>query len=135
MISGLVAVLGRHFIEIVKLRAYAAAFFAAAAASLLFTLVFVLVSIRHWIVVRFGSEYPDLWLAFAFLVLAVAMVALGLYLQRKDPQTRPAIDLALLAGPSAARLAVRRLNPRVVVIGAILIGGLMIGRRLGRGSN
>ncbi len=60
MLGGLIAVLGRHLIEVIKLKAYAVALYAAAAVSLLFAFVFALVSLRHWIVMTFNASYPDL---------------------------------------------------------------------------
>ena len=130
MIGGLIAILGRHFVEIIKLKAYAIAFYAAAAVSLLFAFVFALVSLRHWIVITFASNYPDLWIAAGFIVIAAAMVGGAIYMQRKEPPTKPAADLALLAGPPAAKFAVRRLSPRTIAVGIVLIAGLVVGRRM-----
>lgn len=134
MIGGLVAVLGRHFLEIVKLRAYAVAAYVAAAASLLFAFVFALVALRQWLF-RLGYENPDVGIAIGFVVLAAIAVAVGVYVRSLDPPTRPATDLALLAGPPAARFAVRRLSPRAIAIGVVLLGGLMVGRRMARGRD
>jgi len=130
MIGGLIAILGRHFVEIIKLKAYAIAFYAAAAVSLLFAFVFALVSLRHWIVITFASNYPDLWIAAGFIVIAAAMVGVAMYMQRKEPPTKPVADLALLAGPPAAKFAVRRLSPRTIAVGIVLIAGLVVGRRM-----
>ena len=130
MISGLIAILGRHFVEIIKLKAYAIAFYAGAAVSLLFAFVFALVSLRHWIVVTFASNYPDLWIAAGFIVITAAMAGLAAYMQRREPTTKPAADLALLAGPPIAKFAVRRLSPRTIAVGIVLIAGLVVGRRI-----
>jgi hypothetical protein len=130
MIAGLVAVLGRYLAEVIKLKAYAVALYAAAAASLAVAFVFVLVSVRHWIVVTYGSNYPDLWLALAFVVITAILAGSAVYMQRKEPTNKPAADLALLAGPPAAKFAMRRLRPRTVAVGVVLIAGLVIGRRM-----
>ena len=134
MISGLIAILGRHFVEIIKLKAYAIAFYAGAAVSLLFAFVFALVSLRHWIVMTFAASYPDLWIAAGFILIAAAMVGVAMYMQRKEPPTNPALDLALLAGPPAAKFAVRRLSPGAIAVGIVLIAGLVVGRRMTRRS-
>ena len=134
MIGGLFAVLGRHVIEIVKLRAYAAVAYVAAAVALLFALVFALVALRQWMY-ALGFAYPDMWIALAFLVLAVVAVGLAAWFQRREPPTKPAADLAFLAGPPAAKFALRRLSPRALAVGAVLLGGLLIGRRLSRGQD
>ena len=107
MIGGLVTVLVGHLVETAKLKAYAAALYAAAAASLLFAFVFALGSLRHWIAVRYGSEYPDLWIAAGFVVLAIPFVGFGIWMQSQKPKPHPAASIALLAGPPAARLAMR----------------------------
>jgi hypothetical protein len=130
MIGGLIAILGRRFVEIIKLKAYAIAFYAAAAVSLLFAFVFALVSLRHWIVVTFAANYPDLWIATGFFVIAAAMVGLAVYIQRKEAPSSPAADLALLAGPPVAKFAIRRLSPGAIAVGIVLIAGLVVGRRM-----
>jgi len=135
MISGLIAILGRHFVEIIKLKAYAIAFYAGAAVSLLFAFVFALVSLRHWIVITFAASYPDLWIAAGFVVITAALVGLAMYMQRREPPTKPAMDLALLAGPPAATFAFRRLRPRTVAVGIVLIAGLLVGRRITQRSS
>jgi uncharacterized membrane protein YfcA len=133
MIGGLVTLLAGHLIETAKLRAYAAAFYAAAGASLLFAFVFALVALRHWIVLTYGANYPDLWIAAGFVVIAIPFIGLGVWMQQRKPKTHPAASIALLAAPVAARLAVRgagRLSPRIIAVGVVLIAGLAVGRRL-----
>jgi hypothetical protein len=130
MIGGLIAVLGRHFIEIVKLKTYAIACYAVAAVSLLYAVAFGLVGLRNWIAVAYSSAYPDIWVALLMIAVTAILVGGGVYLQRKEPPTKPAADLALLAGPPVARFAVRRLSPRTIAVGVVLIAGLVIGRRL-----
>ena len=132
MIGGLFAVLGRHFVEVVKLRAYGVAAYFAAAVALLFAFVFALVALRQWMYAA-GYAYPDLWIAVGFLVLAMIAVALAAWLQRRDPPSRPVADLALLAGPPAAKFAIKRVSPRTVAVGVVLLAGLMLGRRLVKG--
>ena len=127
-----VSVLAGHLIERVKLKAYAFALYAGAAVSLLFAFVFALVSLRHWIVVTYSSQYPDLWIALAFVVIALVVVGIGLYLQRKQPEGNPALDVALLAGPPAFKIASRRLSARTVAVGVVLVAGLALGRRIAR---
>ena len=41
-------------------------------------------------------------------------------------------DIALIAGPPAIRIAARGMNARVVAIGAVLIAGVIVGRKLTR---
>jgi hypothetical protein len=130
MIGGLVTVLAGHLIETAKLKAYAIAFYAGAGASLLIALVFALVGLRHWIAVTYLSQYPDLWIALGFVVITGLLIGIGVYWQKQKPKTNPAMDIALLAGPSAARIAFRNLSPRVVAVGVVLIVGLFVGRRM-----
>jgi hypothetical protein len=130
MIGGLVTVLVGHLVETAKLRAYAAALYAAAAASLLFAFIFALGSLRHWIAVRYGSEYPDLWIAAGFVVLAIPFVGFGIWMQNQRPKRHPAASIALLAGPPAARLAARAVGPRMVAVGVVLIASLIVGRSI-----
>jgi len=134
MIGGLVSVLGRHLIETLKLKAYAVALYAAAGVSLLFALVFALVSLRHWIVVTFNASYPDMWIAAGWIVIMAILIGLAMYMQRKEPPTKPAADLALLAGPPAAKFAIRRVSPRTLAVGVVLIAGLVLGRRMAQRS-
>jgi hypothetical protein len=129
MMGRLVTALAGPLIETVKLRAYAAALFCAAAASLLFALVFGLVAVRHWIVVTFNSQYPDLWMALAFVVIALPLIAVGLSLHSQKPKANPTLDLALLAGPPALRLVSRKISPQAVAIGVVLVAGVALGRR------
>lgn len=130
MLGGLVTVLAGHFIEKAKLKAYAVALYAAAAASLLFASIFALVALRHWIAVHFGSQYPDLWIALGFVIIAAPLIGFGIYLAQSKPKTNPGLDIALLAGPPAVRLAARRLSPRTVGVGVVLVAGLLLGRRM-----
>ena len=130
MIGGLVTILVGHLVETAKLRAYAAALYGAAAASLLFAFIFSLGSLRHWIAVRYGSEYPDLWIAAGFVVLAIPFVGFGIWMQNQRPKRHPAASIALLAGPPAARLAARTVGPRMIAVGVILIASLVLGRSL-----
>jgi hypothetical protein len=129
MLGGLVTVLAGHLIETAKLKAYALALYAAAAASLLFASIFGLVALRHWIEIAYATAYPDLWIALAFVVIAVPLIGVGLYLQQQKPKTNPAIDIALLTAPSVLRLASRKISARAVVIGVVLVGGVALGRR------
>src|SRR5277367_3377457 len=136
MLGGLVTVLVGHLVETAKLRAYAAALYSAAAASLLFAFIFALGSLRHWIAVRYGSEYPDLWIAAGFVVLAIPFVGFGIWMQGQRPKPHPAASIAMIAGPSAARLAVRTVGPRMIAVGVVLIASLVVGRSLsGRRDN
>src|SRR5580658_8521639 len=130
MIGGLVTVLVGHLIETAKLRAYAATLYAAAAASLLFAFIYALGSLRHWIAVRYGSEYPDLWIAAGFVVLAIPFLGFGIWMQNQKPKRHPAASIALLAGPPAARLAARTVGPRMVAVGVVLIASLIVGRSI-----
>ncbi len=129
MIGGLVTVLAGHLIETAKLKAYAVALYVAAAASLLFASIFGLVALRNWIAVTYGTAYPDLWIALAFVVIAIPLTGVGLYFQQQKPKANPAIDIALLTAPSLLRLASRRISARAVVIGVVLVGGVALGRR------
>ena len=130
MIGGLFTVLAGHLVETVKLKAYAAALFAAAALGLLFAAVFGLVALRHWLMVAYGLTYPELWIALAFLVVALGLTGGGLYMQKRKPKTHPAADLALLAAPPTLKLAARNFNARTVGVGVVLVAGVLIGRRL-----
>ena len=134
MMGGLVAVLTGHLVETLKIKAYAVALYVAAAASLLFAFVFGLVSLRHWIVVTYASQYPDLWIALGFVVLAAILVGVGVWLYQQKPKTQPLADIAFIAGPPAAKLVGRRLNARAVAVGVVLIAGLLVGRRMSRGA-
>jgi hypothetical protein len=130
MLGGLVAVLGRHLVEVIKLKAYVVALYVAAAASLLFALVFALVSLSHWIAVYYHTDYPDLWIALGFVVITAILAGFAIYMQRREPPTKPMADLAFIAGPPAAKFAMRRLSPRTVAVGLVLVAGLVLGRRL-----
>ena len=92
--------------------------------------MFALVALRHWIAVTYASQYPDLWIALAFVVVALVVIAIAMYLQNKKPEGNPAATMALLAAPPAFRLASRRINARTVAVGVVLIAGLALGRRL-----
>lgn len=132
MIAGLAAVLAGHLAELAKLKAYAAALYAGAAASLLFALGFALVGLRHWIALTYGAQYPELWIALGLVIVAAPVAGFGLYMQRRRPKTHPVADIALIAGPPALRLAASRINARVIVIAAALVAGVVVGRRLTR---
>lgn len=138
MIGGLVSVLAGHLIQKAKLRAYAFALYAGAGASLLFALVFALVALRHWIAITYDSQYPDLWIALLFVLLAGICVGVGLILRYRKPKSNPVADVALIAGPTlmgAAARSARRMSPRTVGVGVVLLGGLMLGRSLMRSFN
>ena len=79
------------------------------------------------------SQYPDLWIALGMAVIAAVLIGVGVYWQKREPKTNPAVDIALLAGPSAARLAFRTMSPRVIAVGVVLVAGLFVGRRLTSG--
>lgn len=130
MIGGLISVLGRHLIEVIKLKAYAVALYVAAGMSLLFALGFALVALRNWIAYHFSSAYPDMWVAFLMVVITAILAGVGVYMQRKEPPTKPVADIAFLAAPPAARFAFRSLSPRTIVVGVVLVAGLALGRRL-----
>ncbi len=131
MLGGLVTVLAGHLIQKAKLRAYAFALYAGAAASLLFAAVFALVALRHWIAVTYDTQYPDLWIALIFVIVAAVFGGVGYYFHIRKPKTNPAADIAILAAPSALKLAgrgARKISPRAVGIGIVLIGALAMGR-------
>jgi hypothetical protein len=131
MLGGLVTVLAGHLIQKAKLRAYAFALYAGAAASLLVAAVFALVALRHWIAVTYDTQYPDLWIALIFVIVAAVFGGVGYYFHIRKPKTNPAADIAILAAPSALKLAgrgARKISPRAVGIGIVLIGALAMGR-------
>jgi len=130
MIGGLFTVFAGHLVESAKLKAYAAAFYAAAAMGLLFASIFGLVALRHWLAVTYGLRYPELWIALGFVIVALALTAAGLYMQKRKPKTNPAADLALLAAPPAFKLAARNLNSRTVGVVVVLVAGVLLGRRI-----
>jgi hypothetical protein len=134
MIGGLISVLGRHLVEVIKLKAYAVALYAAAGLSLLFALGFALVALRNWFAYDLQWPDPDLWVALFMVVITAILAGVGVMMQRRQPQTQPAADIALLAGPPAASFAFRRLSPRTVAVGVVLIAGLFLGRRLSHRS-
>ena len=136
MLGGLVSVFAGHLIEKAKLRAIAFALYAGAGVSLLFAFVFAIVALRHWIAVAYGSEYPDLWIALLFVIITAILAGVGVALQYRKPKTNPLADVAILAGPSllmATARSARRMSPRSVGVGAVLIGGLVLGRTLMKG--
>ena len=136
MLGGLVTVLAGRFIETAKLRALAFALYAGAGASLLFALVFALVALRHWIAITYGSEYPDLWIALLFLVFVAILGGVGAMFQYRKPKTNAVADVALIAGPTllgAAARSARRVSPRTMGVGVVLLGGLLLGRSLIKG--
>ena len=132
MFAGLTAILAGHLAELAKLKAYAAALYAGAAAVLLYALAFALVGFRNWLLVAYRVEYPELWIALGLLVVAAPFAGSGLYMQRRRPKTRPATEIALVVGPPAVRFAVSKLDARVIAIGFVLIAGVVVGRRLSR---
>jgi TRAP-type C4-dicarboxylate transport system permease small subunit len=132
MVSGLAAILFGHIAELVKLRGYAAALYASAVVILLFALGFALVGVGRWLTIAYGVDYPQLWIALGLVVVAVPFIGFGLALQTRRPKTRPATDIAMIAGPAALSLAARKLDARVLGIGALLIAGVVLGRRLTR---
>lgn len=128
--GGLVSVLAGHLVARVKLKAYAFALYAGAAICLLFAFVFAVVALRNWIAVTFPSQYADLWIALIFVVIALVVGGIGFAMQKRKPPGNPALDVALTAAPAAMRLASRRLRPRTVAVGVVLVAGLAIGRRI-----
>jgi hypothetical protein len=132
MLAGVAAVLAGHLAEIVRLRSLAAALYAGAAAILLFAFGFALTALSRFIAVTYGAEYPELWIALGLVVLAAPFAGFGLHMQRRRPRSRPATEIALIAGPPAARLLARRLDAPLLAVGAVLIAGVVVGRRLRR---
>jgi uncharacterized membrane protein YfcA len=127
--KGLFAVLIGHLAELAKLRAYAAALFAAAAGSLLFAIIFGLVALHNWLF-ALHVGYPDLWIALGFIVVTLICGGLGVWMWRQRPKRHPVATIAVVAAPPAARLAMRAVSPGMMVVGAVLIIGLIAGRRL-----
>ena len=128
--GGLVTLLFGHLIDSLKRKAIAIGLFAGAGVGLLFAFIFALVSLRHWIVVEFGSQYPDLWIALGFIVLAVILIGIGSYIASQRPKSNPGAAMALLAAPPAFKLATRMVSPRLVAVGVVLAAGLLVGRRI-----
>ena len=128
MLGGLVTIIAGHLIQTAKLRAVALALFVAAAASLLFAFVFALIALRHWIAVTYDTQYPDLWIASGFVVLAIPLGLAGYSFYGRKPKTNPVAAVAMIAGPSLLAAASRRISPRAVGIGVLLVGAFALGR-------
>ncbi len=130
MLGGIITVIAGHLIQTAKLRAVAVALYGAAAASLLFAFLFALIALRHWIAITYDSQYPDLWIASGFVVLAIPLGLGGYAFHTRKPKSNPVADVALIAGPSLLAAAARRISPRAVGIGIVLVGALALGRSL-----
>ena len=88
--------------------------------------MFALVALRHWIAVTFNSAISRPVDRADFVVIALPLHRRSAFcLQSRKPKANPALDMALLAGPPVLRFASRRLSPRTVAVGVVLVAGLV----------
>ena len=132
MLAALLAVLTGEVQATIHRKSVVAAVYAVALAVLMFAIGFGLVALRDWLRVVLDTPYANLFVAGGLLLIAI-IVAIAGSLTNRAPRKSPIVPaMALIAGPAAAKVAVRALSPQMIVTGAVILGGVLLGRSLAR---
>jgi apolipoprotein N-acyltransferase len=96
-------------------------------------LVFCLIALHSWLMLRATPIEASLIIAAGLLTASVALLAAAAFARRSRKNSSGMASTAIVAAPIAMRLIGRRLDFRTVGIAGVLALGAIVGRQLGRG--
>lgn len=132
MLAALLAVLTGEVQATIHRKTVVAAVYAVALAILMFAIGFGLVALRDWLTIALDTPYANLIVAGGLFVVAIAVAIAGSLVNRAPRKSPMMPAMAIVAAPAAARVAVRALSPQIIVTGAVILGGLLLGRNLAK---
>ncbi len=94
--------------------------------------IFGLIAAQSWLLTTMSPIAANLIIAAILLVLALIIGAVGSYIANSQPKSEPVAAAAIIAAPMAARVLAKNANFGTIVLGAVLAGGLIIGRKMGK---
>jgi hypothetical protein len=96
-------------------------------------LVFCLIALHSWLLLRVTPIEASLIIAAGLLTASVALLAAAAFARRSRKSSSGLTSTAIVAAPIALRIIGRRLDFRTVGIAGVLALGAIVGRQLGRG--
>jgi hypothetical protein len=132
MIGGLTTLVAAEAASTVRRQVRAAAWLAAGGLFAVGAMACASVALHQWLSSFMPGLQATLWLAGGYGGAAALFLIVGLSVKNAKRE-RSALNLTALAlAPTAAKLAVGRLNLTTVGIGGIVALGALLGRKLGR---
>lgn len=132
MFSALLAVLTGELRAAIRRKTAVGAGYAVALAVLMFAIGFGLVALRDWLSVAFDTNNANAFLAGGLALIAI-IVASASALANRAPRKSPVMPVvAMVAAPAAAKVALRALSPQMIATGAVVLGGVLLGRSLAK---
>ena len=108
--------------------------YAVAALIALGAVVFGLIAAQAWLLVSLNPVVANLVIAAVLLVLALIMAFVGSYIAKAQLKPNVGAAAALVAAPIAARVLAKNTSFGTIALGAVLVGGLILGRKIGKYS-
>jgi hypothetical protein len=118
----------------IRRQAIAAAFFAVGAILVIIAIGFAVLGARDWLAIyaALTLTQADLAVAFALIVVAAILVAIGVYERQRRIERTPLAASAILAAPVAAGALGKRFSFGTVIAVAAVVAGAYLGRQAGR---
>jgi hypothetical protein len=133
MLRGLSLLAASEASAAVKRSLHVAAIIAAAVVAALAAAGFALVALQAWLSQRMTPIEASLVVAGGLLALAIIMVIAAAVVRRRRRQSSPLATAALVIAPTAARVAMRRLDVATIGMAAVVAIGAYVGRKIAKG--
>jgi hypothetical protein len=135
MFGGLIALATAEISSVVKRNLTVAALFLAAGLLVLFAAGYALAALHAHLALLYGPVFASLTIAGGLFLLALVMLGIALYI-RRSPRPGPSpTTAAFAAAPVAAQFMRSGKMPwKAGIVAGVVVLGILLGRRLGRGD-
>ncbi len=94
--------------------------------------IFGLIAVQAWLLISMTPIAANLIMAGVLLFLALVVGAIGSHIANMKPKSESIDATALIAAPLAAKVLAKNASFGTLVLGAVVAGGLVLGRKMGK---
>lgn len=90
------------------------------------------VALHQWLSQTMPALHATLWIAGGYVIAAILLMLVGSSIKNRKRERSAFNVTALALAPSAARVALKRMNVTALGIGGVVALGALLGRKLGK---
>jgi hypothetical protein len=132
MLKALTLLAAGEVTAVVRRQITAFVYFAIAGVIALVASFFALHALAIHLADYFGPVYAYLIIAAGLLAFAGVIAGIGAFVRSRPVRTNPLVAGAALAAPLASRAVAKKSNLGVAAVLAVVVGGALLGRKIGR---